>query len=141
MLVAYLTHPYALKHEMGSHHPECPDRVRVVDDYLRAQGLLDFMREEIAAAAPPHTILRAHTREMVDSIERMAPQQGYCGIDGDTTMNPYTLLAAQHSAGAAVKAVDLVCAGDAPRAFCNIRPPGHHAERHRAMGLDRKSVV
>ena len=135
MLVAYLTHPYALKHEMGSHHPECPDRVRVVDDYLRAQGLLDFMREEIAAAAPPHTILRAHTREMVDSIERMAPQQGYCDIDGDTTMNPYTLLAAQHSAGAAVKAVDLVCAGDAPRAFCNIRPPGHHAERHRAMGF------
>ena len=135
MLVAYITHPYALRHDMGAHHPECADRVRVIDDYLRAHGLLDFMREETAAAAPPHTILRAHTRAMVETLEHMSPPQGYCDLDGDTSMNPFTLLAAQHSAGAAVRAVDLVCGGEAPRAFCNIRPPGHHAERRRAMGF------
>lgn len=135
MLVAYLTHPYSLKHEMGSHHPECPDRVRVVDDHLRALGLLDFMREVTAAPAPPHTILRAHSEHMVAELERISPQQGYAGIDGDTTMNPYTLEAVLHSAGAAVRAVDLVCSGEAPRAFCNIRPPGHHAEHDRAMGF------
>jgi acetoin utilization deacetylase AcuC-like enzyme len=135
MLVAYLTHPFSTKHEMGSHHPECPDRVRVIDDHLRAMGLLDFMREVTAAPAPPHTILRAHTQAMLSELERIAPQQGYAGIDGDTTMNPFTMNAALHSAGAAVRAVDLVCSGESPRAFCNIRPPGHHAERDRAMGF------
>ncbi len=135
MLVAYLTHPFSLKHEMGSHHPECPDRVRVIDDHLRATGLLDFMREITAKPASVETILRAHSEHLVSELESIAPLQGYAGIDGDTTMNPYTLDAVLHSAGAVVRAVDLVCSGESPRAFCNIRPPGHHAERDRAMGF------
>jgi len=132
---AYLTHPYSTQHEMGPHHPECPDRVRVIDDHLRAHGLLDFMREVSATAAAPETILRAHSPELLAELEYTSPQQGYAGIDGDTTMNPYSLNAALHAAGAAVRAVDLVCGGEMQRAFCNVRPPGHHAERNRAMGF------
>ena len=135
MTVAYLTHPYSSKHEMGPHHPECPDRVRVIDDHLRSHGLLDFMREVTAVAATPEAILRAHSSELLTQLELTSPLQGYAGIDGDTTMNPYSLDAALHAAGAAVRAVDLVCGGEVQRAFCNIRPPGHHAERNRAMGF------
>jgi acetoin utilization deacetylase AcuC-like enzyme len=50
-------------------------------------------------------------------------------------MCPHTLQAALRAAGAAVQATDLVLAGEAPTAFCNIRPPGHHAERSAAMGF------
>jgi acetoin utilization deacetylase AcuC-like enzyme len=50
-------------------------------------------------------------------------------------MNPYSLKAARRAAGAVVKAVDLVMNGEATRAFCGVRPPGHHAERNRAMGF------
>jgi acetoin utilization deacetylase AcuC-like enzyme len=135
MILAYLTHPLSLKHEMGPHHPECPDRVRVIDDYLRMSGLLDFAREETAPPATQTAVLRAHSAEMLESIHAMSPVSGYAMIDGDTTMNTYTLQAALHAAGAAVKAVDMVCSGEVQRAFCNIRPPGHHAERDRAMGF------
>ena len=81
MIVAYLTHPFSTKHEMGSHHPECPDRVRVIDDHLRALGLLDFMREETAAPATDEVILRAHSEYLLQSLERIAPAEGYAGID------------------------------------------------------------
>jgi acetoin utilization deacetylase AcuC-like enzyme len=50
-------------------------------------------------------------------------------------MNPHTLRAALRAAGAAVMAVDLVMGGSVKKAFCSVRPPGHHAERHRAMGF------
>jgi len=135
MTVAYITHPSSLQHEMGAHHPECPDRVRVIDDLLRVQGLVDFMREESAPAATREVIVRAHNAALLDELLAMSPRQGYAGIDGDTTMNPFTMNAVLHAAGAAVRAVDLVCTGELERAFCNVRPPGHHAERHRAMGF------
>jgi acetoin utilization deacetylase AcuC-like enzyme len=135
MTLAYFTHPLSSKHEMGPHHPECPDRVRVIDEYLRASGLLDFAREEIAPPVPRDALLRAHDASMLDSLETMSPASGYSMIDGDTTMNPYTLEAALSAAGAAVSAVDMVCGGEVLRAFCNVRPPGHHAERRRAMGF------
>ncbi len=135
MTVAYITHPSSLQHEMGAHHPESPDRVRVIDDLLRVQGLVDFMREETAPAATREVIVRAHNVALLDELESMSPRQGYAGIDGDTTMNPFTMNAVLHAAGAAVLAIDLVCTGEVQRAFCNVRPPGHHAERHRAMGF------
>ena len=135
MTVAYLTHPSSTQHEMGAHHPECPDRVRVIHDYLRGNGLLDFMREETAPAAARNVILRAHSAALLDELTAISPLQGYAGIDADTTMNPHTLEAVLHAAGAAVRAVDLVCTGEVQRAFCNVRPPGHHAERNRAMGF------
>jgi acetoin utilization deacetylase AcuC-like enzyme len=135
MSFAYFTHPLSIKHEMGAYHPECPDRVRVIDDFLRMSGLLDFARLEVAPAAPREAILRAHSAAMLATLESISPHAGYAQIDGDTTMNAYTLQAALHAAGAAVAATDLVCTGEAQRAFCNVRPPGHHAERNRAMGF------
>jgi acetoin utilization deacetylase AcuC-like enzyme len=135
MSFAYFTHPLSLKHDMGDGHPECPDRVRVIDDYLRVQGLLDFAQEHIAPRADEGALLRAHTKRLLAELERTAPLQGYASVDGDTSMNAFTLDAALHAAGAAVAATDLVLSGKAQRAFCNVRPPGHHAERDQAMGF------
>ena len=56
-------------------------------------------------------------------------------MDPDTWMNPHTLQAALRAAGATIQAVDLVMASEVNTAFCNIRPPGHHAERAKAMGF------
>jgi acetoin utilization deacetylase AcuC-like enzyme len=79
--------------------------------------------------------LRAHTGHYLAELESMAPKAGYAQVDPDTRMNPHSLTAARHAAGAAVLATDLVMSGEVTSAFCAVRPPGHHAERDAAMGF------
>jgi acetoin utilization deacetylase AcuC-like enzyme len=135
MLTAYLTHPFSLKHDMGADHPECPARISAIEDQLIASGLLQFLDHQQAPQVTREQLLRVHAQEYVDAVFARAPQAGLVYLDGDTAMNPHTLNAALHAAGAAVKAVDMLMAGQAENAFCNIRPPGHHAGRARAAGF------
>ena len=118
---------------MGPDHPESPQRVRVIQDYLLSHGLLDFMAAHAAPAATREQVERVH--DHVAGLIAAAPGSGYRQIDPDTSMNPHTLDAAWHAAGAAVLAAELVVGGKAPAAFCNVRPPGHHATRREAMGF------
>ncbi len=134
-ITAYITHPSCLKHEMGVDHPECPARLDVINDYLLSQGLLGMMPTYEAPAATREQLLRAHTAHYLAEIEALSPREGYAQLDPDTKMNPYTLTAARHAAGAAVLATDLVIAGEVTSAFCAVRPPGHHAERDQGMGF------
>jgi acetoin utilization deacetylase AcuC-like enzyme len=136
MQTAYISHPLSLKHDMGAHHPECPARIHAIEDQLIAAGLMDYLQRHEAPAATNEQLLRVHEEGYIDSIAARAPQQGIVYLDdGDTAMNPFSHQAALHAAGAVVLGVDLVMAGKAENAFCNIRPPGHHAERARAMGF------
>ncbi|HEX5338074.1 MAG TPA: histone deacetylase family protein [Gallionella sp.] len=135
MQTAYISHPLCLKHDMGRHHPECPARIHAVEDQLIASGLMDYLQRHDAPSATREQLLRVHDADYLDSVVASAPQHGIVHLDGDTAMNPYTYQAALHAAGAAVLAVDLVMARRVENAFCNIRPPGHHAERARAMGF------
>jgi len=134
-LTAYITHPFFLEHEMGEGHPECPARLDAINDYLLAQGYLDFMVPYRAPEVSREQLLRAHTAHHLAEIEESAPASGYRQVDPDTRMNPRTLDAARHAAGAAVLAADLVVSAEVTRAFCAVRPPGHHAERDAAMGF------
>ncbi|OGS90715.1 MAG: deacetylase [Gallionellales bacterium GWA2_60_18] len=135
MQTAYITHPLCLKHDMGAHHPESPARIHAIEDQLIAAGLLDYLQRHEAPEATREQLLRVHDAAYLDAIATAAPQQGIVQLDGDTAMNPFSYLAALRAAGAVVLGVDLVMAGKVENAFCNIRPPGHHAERARAMGF------
>ncbi|MEW6465507.1 MAG: histone deacetylase family protein [Pseudomonadota bacterium] len=135
MLAAFITHPDCQRHEMGPHHPECPQRLAAVTDMLLVKGLLDYMQPVDAPAATEAELSRAHSTLHVREILESAPTEGYHVVDPDTSMNPHTVAAALRAAGAAVKATDLVLSGEAPRAFCAVRPPGHHAEHDKAMGF------
>jgi acetoin utilization deacetylase AcuC-like enzyme len=135
MQTAYISHPLCLKHDMGEHHPECPARIHAIEDQLIASGLFGYLQYHEAPEATREQLLRVHDAVYLDAIVAAAPQQGMVELDGDTTMNPFTYQAALRAAGAVVLGVDLVMAGKIENAFCNIRPPGHHAERARAMGF------
>ncbi len=100
-----------------------------------AAGLMDYLQRHDAPEATNEQLLRVHEESYIDSIELSVPQHGIVQLDGDTALNPFSYRAALRAAGAAVLGVDLVMAGKAENAFCNIRPPGHHAERARAMGF------
>jgi acetoin utilization deacetylase AcuC-like enzyme len=120
---------------MGAHHPECPARIHAIEDQLIASGLMDYLQHHDAPEATREQLLRVHDAAHLDHVAATSPAQGIVHIDGDTAMNPYTYQAALRAAGAAVLAADLVMAGKVENAFCGVRPPGHHAERARAMGF------
>lgn len=133
--VAWITHPACLLHDMGPLHPECPERLQAIEDRLRASGLSDFMRRLEAPRASREQLLRAHTAAHIDALFGADLSTGVRRIDSDTVQSAHTLEAALRAAGAAVLAVDEVLADRAGLAFCAVRPPGHHAERARAMGF------
>lgn len=120
---------------MGPHHPECPERLGAINDMLLTKGLLDYMAPYDAEPATADQLERAHAALYVQELFAASPTEGYHHVDPDTSMNPYTLQAALRAAGAVVQATDLVLGGKAPSAFCNVRPPGHHAERASAQGF------
>jgi len=135
MQTAYISHPLCLKHDMGTHHPESPARIHAVEDQLIASGLMHYLQHHDAPAATREQLMRVHDAAYIDSIESSVPPQGIVHLDADTALNPFSYQAALRAAGAVVLGVDLVTGKKVENVFCNIRPPGHHAERARAMGF------
>ncbi len=135
MQTAYISHPLCLKHDMGIHHPECPNRIHAIEDQLIASGLFGYLQHHDAPEVTREQLLRVHDGDYLDDIAAKAPTEGILDLDGDTLMNQYTYPAALRAAGAVVMAVDRVMAQQVENAFCNIRPPGHHAKRAKPMGF------
>jgi acetoin utilization deacetylase AcuC-like enzyme len=135
MPVAFVSHPACRAHRMAPGHPEQPARIDAIPAELRARGLFDLLSHHEAPRATDEQLRRVHTAAYLDLVRETSPADGLVALDPDTAMCPDTLEAALRAAGANALAVDLVLRGSAARAFCNVRPPGHHAERSRAMGF------
>lgn len=134
MTIALISHPLCALHQIGEGHPECPDRYKVIAEALRRYPFHKASAHE-APLANRAQLITAHDEQYVDWIFSIAPKEGLAMLDADTGMNQYTLEAALRAAGAVIFAVDLVMKDEAQVAFCNIRPPGHHAERAQGMGF------
>jgi len=135
MATGYYTHPSFVQHEMGAGHPESPDRLRAIQEYLMQEGIWPQLQMCDAPAATEAHLVRAHDVAYLDNLQAHAPKQGYVALDPDTVMNPHTWAAALHAAGAVVHATDQVLEQRLDNAFCAVRPPGHHACRGQAMGF------
>lgn len=135
MTTGYITHSDFLKHEMGSHHPECPERIQAINDQLIRSGIDRFLHHLDAPLASEDQLELVHSPEHIAFVKERSPASGYYMLDGDTIMNPYTWSAALRAAGAAIAGVDAVMKGEVENVFCAVRPPGHHAEPTRSMGF------
>ncbi|MDE2593785.1 MAG: histone deacetylase family protein [Burkholderiales bacterium] len=139
MATGYFSHSDCLSHEMGAGHPECPQRIRAIEDQLRAQGLDALMLPFDAPMVAQSDLALAHDLNYVLSLDDFLQQLEETGdtraLDPDTWACPGTRSAAWRAAGAAVAATDAVIDGRLENAFCAIRPPGHHAPRNHTMGF------
>ena len=131
--VAIYTHAACLVHDPGPGHAERPARLLAVTEALRAAfpGMLDW-RE--APRVSRGDLLRVHAAALLHTVLETRPAQRVM-LDPDTVLSPGSAEAALRAAGAAVAAVDAVIAGNTARAFCAVRPPGHHATADTAMGF------
>lgn len=135
MATALISHPACLRHDNGPHHPECPDRLRAIMLALEGEEFSGLLRES-APEATFEQLTRVHPARHVETILAIRPEPGrYFRIDGDTGMSAGSAEAALRAAGGAIAGIDAVMEGWARTAFAAVRPPGHHAERNRAMGF------
>jgi acetoin utilization deacetylase AcuC-like enzyme len=131
--VLFYDDPLFREHDAGPGHPERPERLDAVAKGLRDSGLESQLIATAPRPATTEELLRVHTEKHVAEVA--ATHGRRFQFDPDTAAGPRSYDAALLAAGAVVDAVDRVLAGEAERAFCSVRPPGHHAEAGRAMGF------
>ena len=132
------THRACLAHETPRGHPERVERLQAVLKGLESEEFQYLTRIE-APRASREALIAAHDPELVDAIlgrfTELAHASGHFYLDPDTAMSAGSAEAALRAAGAVIDAVNRVMRGECNNAFCAVRPPGHHAERDRAMGF------
>ncbi|MDR5653057.1 histone deacetylase family protein [Ruixingdingia sedimenti] len=131
MVTAVFSHGDCARHLTPPGHPERAERLAAVE---RGLAGLAVARHE-APLGVRADVLRCHPADHWERVAGAVPRAGFAALDGDTHLSPGSLDAALRAVGGAVAAVDMVMAGRAANAFVACRPPGHHAERERAMGF------
>jgi acetoin utilization deacetylase AcuC-like enzyme len=135
MRCALITHPDCLQHDMGADHPERPARLVAILNHLTETGLAAELGYQRATQTTMADFEGIHDTGYLRSLYADVPSSGLVKVDPDTAMGPLSLQAAELAAGAVRDAVELVIAGTTKRAFCAVRPPGHHAEEDQGMGF------
>lgn len=133
--IAFISHPDCLKHDMQQDHPESPLRINSIVNHIIEADLAPFLHSMNAPLIARELLELAHSEAHINFIFDNAPANDFYHIDPDTCMGVASLNAILRSAGAVIKATDTVMSGDYSHAYCNVRPPGHHAEHNKAMGF------
>lgn len=124
-------------HESSRQHvtpPGHPERVARIEAVAQALSDLEVVRRECPEGEEAD-VRRCHPAEYIDEVRAATPSEGYVSLDADTHVSPGSFEAAMRAVGGVCAAVDAVLAGEAQNAFVACRPPGHHAERAKAMGF------
>jgi acetoin utilization deacetylase AcuC-like enzyme len=123
------------EHLAGRFHPERPERFDVVAQALRQSGALRRMIPLETRAVTEEELLLCHTPDYLRTARRDVESGRACLSTGDTDITCNSWEVAARAAGGVLNAVDAVMNGRARNAFCNVRPPGHHATASRGMGF------
>lgn len=136
MALTLYTNPAGLRHDTGPGHPESQARLAALRELFEEEPAFAALPLIETGEAAPEQLYRAHDINYIMSLEERLPDHGLSYLDADTVLCPDSWDAALQGAGAVCRAVDDIASGaDNSRAFCAIRPPGHHAEPGQAMGF------
>ena len=126
--------PIFLEHQVPEGHAERPDRLRALNLALEHERFQPLKREK-APQANEDFVLLAHPEEHLKAVMKEMPEEGIIQIEADSYASPSSLQAALTGVGGAIAAVYAVFSGIADNVFVASRPPGHHAEKSKAMGF------
>jgi acetoin utilization deacetylase AcuC-like enzyme len=136
MTTLYYYHPDFLKHLTGHGHPESPERLKSIEKILSGSEFNALQRMvPPLGTAQDEQVLLVHAPLHLKRIKQACASPMGCQLDADTVLSAGSANAALRAVGAACDAVDQIMSKQASRAFCAVRPPGHHAEPALAMGF------
>jgi len=121
-------------HNTGEGHPEKIDRVTaVIDNFKRLDNKNLIWKKP--TKFDQSFLINTHSSEYIDLVSKSFPENGLAFLDGDTVVSPGSKDATKDAVGSIITAIDGVQNKDFKNAFCAVRPPGHHAEKDKAMGF------
>jgi len=121
-------------HNTGDGHPEKIDRVTAVIDNFKRLNNKNLIWKK-PTKFDQSFLINTHSSEYIDLVSKSFPENGLAFLDGDTVVSPGSKDATKDAVGSIITAIDGVQNKDFKNAFCAVRPPGHHAEKDKAMGF------
>ncbi len=121
-------------HNTGDGHPEKIDRVTVVIDNFKKLDNKKLIWKK-PNKFENSFLIKTHTSNYIDQVNKSFPKKGYNFLDGDTIVSPGSKDASKDAVGSIITAIDGVQNKEFKNVFCAVRPPGHHAEKEKAMGF------
>ena len=135
MGLLFATHPRYLEHMATPYHPERPERLGAVLDGAHTTPVADALVPLEPRHATRDELERVHPGDYLDQLQYISEVEGGGYLDPDTAACPATWEACLLGAGGVLRAAEALAAGEAPAAFCAVRPPGHHATPQPGHGL------
>ena len=132
MKTAIISSKTSVNHLTGDGHPEQPKRVTAITERLKKNKSLIW---DMPTSFDENILKKAHDEDYVSMVKKSFPNQGLKFLDGDTIISPGSKDATIDAVGSVIKAVDGIEQKKFRNAFCVVRPPGHHAEKNKAMGF------
>ena len=121
-------------HNTGDGHPEKIDRVTAIIDNFKKLNNKNLIWKK-PSKYKRELLENTHNKDYINFVEKSFPEKGLSFLDGDTIISPGSKEATADAVGSIITAIDGVQNKEFHNAFCAVRPPGHHAERNKAMGF------
>ena len=121
-------------HNTGEGHPEKIDRVTAVIENFKKLDNKNLVWKK-PSSFEQSILIKTHTKDYIKQVNLSFPQSGLKFLDGDTVVSPGSKDATKDAVGSIISAIDGVEKKEFKNAFCCVRPPGHHAEKEKAMGF------